>query len=156
MMAKQIPIGPGTRVSLKFSILLMGGEIVDTTGSTPAEFCVGDGSLLPGFEKAMFGLQAGATERLQIPASQAFGEHQEANVQRLRREQFPVNMDLAEGLMMSFADKNDAELPGVIKKIQGESIEIDFNHPLSGKDLIFEVDIVSVEQVSNEIIRVSE
>ncbi len=65
MMAKQIPIGPGTRVSLKFSILLMGGEIVDTTGSTPAEFCVGDGSLLPGVEKAMFGLQAGATERLQ-------------------------------------------------------------------------------------------
>jgi len=155
-MAKQTPIGPGTRVSLKFSLQLSGGEIVDTTGSKPAEFSVGDGNLLPGFEQAMFGLQAGAAERLQIPASQAFGEYQEANVQRLRRGQFPVNMDLAEGLMMSFADKNDAELPGVIKKIQGESIEVDFNHPLAGKDLIFEVEVISVEQVSNEIIRVSE
>jgi FKBP-type peptidyl-prolyl cis-trans isomerase SlpA len=155
-MAKQIPIGPGTRVSLKFSLLLEGGEIVDTTGSKPADFTVGDGSLLPGFELAMFGLQAGSVERLQIPASQAFGEYQEANVQRLRRGQFPVNMELAEGLMMSFADKNEAELPGVIKKIQGESIEVDFNHPLAGKGLIFEVDIKSVEQVSNEIIRVRE
>ena len=58
--------------------------------------------------------------------------------------------------MMSFADKTDSELPGVINKIQGDSIEVDFNHPLAGKDLIFDVAIVEVEQISNEIIRVSE
>ncbi|MDA9367014.1 hypothetical protein N9R10_05165, partial [Pseudomonadales bacterium] len=86
----------------------------------------------------------------------AFGEHLEANMQRLRRGQFPVNMVLTEGLMMSFADKTDSELPGVINKIQGDSIEVDFNHPLAGKDLIFDVAIVEVEQISNEIIRVSE
>ena len=58
--------------------------------------------------------------------------------------------------MMSFADQNNGELPGVINKIQGDSIEVDFNHPLAGKDLIFEVDILEVEQISNEILRVSE
>jgi FKBP-type peptidyl-prolyl cis-trans isomerase SlpA len=55
---------------------------------------------------------------------------------------------------MSFSDKQDAELPGVITKIQGESIEIDFNHPLAGKDIIFDVEILTVEQISNEILRV--
>jgi FKBP-type peptidyl-prolyl cis-trans isomerase SlpA len=155
-MAKNIPIGPGTRVNLRFSLQLATGEVVDTTGSKAAELTVGDGNLLPGFERAMYGLLAGAKERLAIPASQGFGEHNAGNVQRLRRAQFPVNMELAEGLMMSFADQTDSELPGVIRKIQGESIEVDFNHPLAGKDLVFEVDIVSVEQVSNEIIRVSE
>ena len=155
-MAKNTPIGPGTRVTLRFSLQLTNGHVVDSTGSTAATFVVGDGNLLPGFELAMFGMQAGASDRLSIPASQGFGEHLEANLQRLRRGQFPVNMELAEGLMMSFADKTDSELPGVINKIQGDSIEVDFNHPLAGKDLIFEVDILEVEQISNEIIRVSE
>lgn len=155
-MAKNTPIGPGTRVTLRFTLALTSGDIVDSTGDTAATFVVGDGNLLPGFEQAMYGMLAEASARLLIPASQAFGEHLEANMQRLRRGQFPVNMVLTEGLMMSFADKADSELPGVINKIQGDSIEVDFNHPLAGKDLIFGVDIVEVEQITNEIIRVSE
>ena len=155
-MAKNTPIGPGTRVTLRFTLELTNGDIVDSTGDTAATFVVGDGTLLPGFELAMYGMVAEASARLSIPASQAFGEHLEANMQRLRRGQFPVNMVLTEGLMMSFADKTDSELPGVINKIQGDSIEVDFNHPLAGKDLIFDVAIVEVEQISNEIIRVSE
>ena len=145
-MAKNTPIGPGTRVTLRFTLELTNGDIVDSTGDTAATFVVGDGNLLPGFEVAMYGMVAEASARLSIPASQAFGEHLEANMQRLRRGQFPVNMVLTEGLMMSFADN----------KIQGDSIEVDFNHPLAGKDLIFDVAIVEVEQISNEIIRVSE
>lgn len=155
-MTKNTPVGPGTRVTLRFSLQLDNGNVVDSTGLKAATFDVGDGNLLPGFEAAMFGLLAGASERLMIPASQGFGEHLEANLQRLRRGQFPVNMELTEGLMMSFADQNNGELPGVINKIQGDSIEVDFNHPLAGKDLIFEVDILEVEQISNEILRVSE
>jgi len=89
-----------------------------------------------------------------IPAESAFGLHNEENVQRLRRGQFQANMELAVGLMMSFSDPQDAELPGVITKIQGESIEVDFNHPLAGNDIVFDVEIISVEQVSNEILRV--
>lgn len=155
-MTDTTPIGPGTQVTLTFSLQLADGTLVDETGSTPATFNVGDGNLLPGFEQAMFGLQAGAAERLEIPASQGFGEHQQENVQRLRREQFAVNMNLAEGLLMSFDSPGEGELPGVISKIQGDSIEVDFNHPLAGKDLVFEVSIIKVEQVSNEILRMSE
>ena len=153
-MTNNTPVGPGTRVTLLFSIDLESGEQVDSTGLKPAEFTVGDGKLLPGFETAMYGLKAGQKEKLYILAENAFGEHKEENVQRLRRGQFQANMELAVGLMMSFADQQDAELAGVITKIQGESIEVDFNHPLAGKNIIFDVEIISVEQVSNEILRV--
>ncbi|MCB1646614.1 MAG: peptidylprolyl isomerase [Pseudomonadales bacterium] len=154
-MAERVPVGPGTRVMLTFTLSLLSGEKIDSTGSKPAELIIGDGKLLPGFESAMFGMFPGDEAALTIPAAQGFGEHQEDNVQKIRRSQFPVNMELAEGLMMSFADAQNAELPGVIAAFDDDYVEVDFNHPLAGRDLLFDVKIVEVEQVSNEIIRVS-
>ncbi|MBL4682773.1 MAG: peptidylprolyl isomerase [Pseudomonadales bacterium] len=151
-----VPIGPGTKVFLTFSLSLVTGEKIDSTGTTPAEFTVGDGKLLPGFEKALFGMVAGANNSLNIPAEAAFGMPQEDNRQRIKRSQFQSNMALAEGLMMSFADAQNAELPGVITAVSDDYVDVDFNHPLAGKDLIFDVEIMSVEQVSNEILRVNQ
>ena len=152
--SNEVPVGPGTKVKLIFALKLKSGEEIDSTGDKAAEFTVGDGKLLPGFERAMFGLKAGAQECLSIPAEAGFGIPQEENFQRIKRTQFKPNMELAEGLMMSFADAQNAELPGVITKLDGDYVEVDFNHPLAGKDLVFEVNIISVEQVSNEILRV--
>jgi FKBP-type peptidyl-prolyl cis-trans isomerase SlpA len=152
---KTVPVGPGTRVSLVFSLELESGEVIDATGNSGAEFTVGDGNLLPGFEKAMFGLKAGAKRRLKIDAESGFGIPNPENIRRMKRSQFQPNMELAEGLMMSFADAQNTELPGVILGVDGDYVEIDFNHPLSGKTLIFDVEVLSVTQVSNEILRVS-
>lgn len=149
-----IPVGPGTRVELRFSLTLQDGEVIDSTGEKTAVFVVGDGNLLPGFERAMFGLRAGDSERLFIEAAQGFGEPRSENVQRIKRSQFPADMALSEGLIVSFADQQDAELPGVVTDITEDLVEVDFNHPLAGKNLYFEVDIVAVEQVSDEILRV--
>jgi len=149
-----VPIGPGTRVRLKFSLRLESGEVVDGTGDKAAEFNVGDGNLLPGFEKVMFGLKAGAKERLFVAAAQGFGLTKPENIQRIKRSQFQTNMELAEGLMMSFSDAQNTELPGVILNIDEKYVEVDFNHPLAGKNLILEVTILSVQQLTNEIIRV--
>lgn len=152
---QRIPIGPGTRVTLRFTLRLMSGEIVDSTGNKPAAFTVGDGSLLPGFEQAMFGLRAGEREVLDIAAEHGFGLPNPENVHRMNRRQFSRDISLEEGLVVSFADGEKGELPGVITRVQGDSIEVDFNHPLSGKDLAFEVEILDVQQVSNEIVRSS-
>ena len=77
------PVGPGTRVTLTFSLKLSTGELIDSTGDKPAEFTVGDGKLLPGFEKALFGLKAGMTKTLLIPAQQGFGESNPDNIQMI-------------------------------------------------------------------------
>ena len=147
------PVGPGTRVTLTFSLKLSTGELIDSTGDKPAEFNVGDGNLLPGFEKAMFGLKAGMTKSLLIPAEQGFGASNPDNIQMMKRDDFGKEIDLSEGLIVSFAGQQDAQLPGVVKRIIGEVVEVDLNHPLAGRDLVFDVEIISVEQISNEILR---
>lgn len=137
-------IGEGKKVTLHFSVALSDGTVVDTTRerNVPAEFTVGDGSLLPGFEKAIFGLQAGDRRSVFIDAKRGFGDWNEANVQVFTRLQFS-DMNLEPGLVISFADKS-GELPGVVKEITDETVTVDFNHPLAGRDLVFEVDIIRV------------
>jgi FKBP-type peptidyl-prolyl cis-trans isomerase SlpA len=154
-MSESNPIGPGTKVILTFSLSLESGEVIDSTGEKPADFVVGDGKLLPGFENALFGLRAGYERRLKIEPEAAFGMPNEENIQRIKRSSFQKNMALTEGLMMSFADAQNAELPGVIVSIDDMYVEVDFNHPLAGKTIMFDVEIINVEQVSNEILRVS-
>ena len=148
-----IPIGPGTRVGLTFTLKLAGGEVVDGTNDRIASFVVGDGSLLPGFEAALFGMKKGETANLHIGAEQGFGAPNPDNVQMMKRSDFARDIELEEGLVVSFADPDQAELPGVVKRVLDELVEIDFNHPLAGKDLEFDVEIHEVEQVSNEIAR---
>lgn len=137
-------IGPGKRVTLHFSVALADGAVVDTTRErpAPAEFTVGDGSLLPGFEKAIFGLRAGDRRSVFIDAKRGFGDWNPDNLQTFTRVQFS-GMNLEPGLMISFADKS-GELPGVVKSLDEETVTVDFNHPLAGRDLVFEVDIIRV------------
>ena len=139
-------IGPGMRVTLHFSILLENGEEVDSTRQgKPATFEVGDGNLLPGFETALFGLRAGDNEELTLPADQAFGRRELQNVRRVARAQFPADMALEEGLVVSFGASGGGELPGVVTQFTPEWAEVDFNHPLAGRNVVFDVSIVRVE-----------
>lgn len=147
------PIGPGTRVTLEFSIKLNNGELVDSTEGKPATFEVGDGNLLPGFEHALFGLRAGDNSRLSLGPDSAFGQRDEANVRVMDRAEFPQETLLVEGLVFSFAEPQRTELPGVIVKIEDDKVWVDFNHPLSGRDISFDVTIHDVQQVSDHILK---
>ena len=154
MSDKRLPVGPGTAVLLTFSLALPDGDVIDSTGDQPARFEFGDGSFLPGFEQALIGMRAGEERDLLLPPEQAFGLHQEENMQRIPRDRFQSNMALSEGLMMSFADAQNAELPGVIAAIDDQYVDVDFNHPLAGKTIHFSAHVISVVRVTNDIIRV--
>ncbi|MEJ6514858.1 MAG: peptidylprolyl isomerase [Pseudomonadales bacterium] len=149
-----VPIGPGVEVGLSFSIKLEDGEVIDSTAEKVVSFAVGDGNLLPGFERSIFGLVAGDEKVVNIEPENAFGIHNEENLQRIKRSSFQSNMNLSIGLMMSFSDAQNAELPGVIIDIDDKYVDVDFNHPLAGKNILFEVAIDSVKRISNEILRV--
>ncbi len=138
-------IGVGTEVTLHFSIGLEDGSVVDSNfDGEPATFSIGDGSLLPGFEEALFGLKAGDQKTLLIPPEKGFGAHNSQNVQEIARSNFPPDMAIEEGLVLSFADAQSNELPGVVKNFDDEIVTIDFNHPLAGRDIEFIVAIVDV------------
>ncbi|RDE18494.1 peptidylprolyl isomerase [Motiliproteus coralliicola] len=141
-----VTVGPGTRVSLHFTIEMEDGQVVDSTREkSPASFEFGDGNLLPGFEKALEGLSAKEQARLRIAPEQGFGMPNPNNVQRFSVNDFN-EMELEPGLMISFADPS-GELPGVVQSIEGDKVMVDFNHPLAGRMLFFDVEILSVELI---------
>lgn len=148
MIANDKPvIGPGSKVTLHFSLLFPSGEEIDTTrNGKPASFEVGDGSLLPGFEAALMGHSAGFAEQITIVAADAFGERNPANVQTIDKQKFGAGLDqpLEEGLIVSF-QAPDGELPGVVKAVYDTNVLVDFNHPLSGADIVFDVAVLKVE-----------
>lgn len=142
---RSLRIGEGTRVTLHFSILFEDGQEIDGTRTgEPATFTFGDGSLLPGFEAALVGLQRGDARQVTLPPEQAFGEHNPGNLRRLPRTQFGADLALEPGLIVSFASP-EGELPGVVRSLDGATVEVDFNHPLAGRTLIFDVAIDEVE-----------
>ncbi|WP_373389204.1 FKBP-type peptidyl-prolyl cis-trans isomerase [Pseudomonas alcaligenes] len=140
-------IGPDKEVTLHFALKLENGDVVDSTfDKQPATFKVGDGNLLPGFEVALYGFKAGDKRSLQIAPENAFGQPNPQNVQVMPRSQFQ-DMELSEGLLIIFNDAANAELPGVVKAFDEQQVTIDFNHPLAGKTLSFDVEIIAVRPV---------
>ena len=138
-------IGQNTQVTLHFALRLENGDTVDSTfDKSPATFKVGDGSLLPGFEAALFCFKAGDKRTLEILPENAFGQPNPQNVQVIPRSQFK-DMELSEGLLVIFNDAANTELPGVVKAFDDEQVTIDFNHPLAGKTLTFDVEIKDVK-----------
>ncbi|MBT6781035.1 MAG: peptidylprolyl isomerase [Porticoccaceae bacterium] len=139
----KLQIETGMSVTLHFSLVLEDGHIIDSNfESEPATFSVGDGNLLPGFESTLMGLVNGDEREFTIPPEQAFGQHNPQNVQAVERGNFDQE-ELELGAMFSFQN-GDGELPGVIVDVDDNEVMIDFNHPLAGKNIIFQVKIIDI------------
>ena len=146
-MTTDVAITASSRVTLYFSLKLEDGSIIDSNfDKEPARFTMGDGSLLAGFEKKLLGLAAGQQQSFAILPEDGFGQPNPNNVQQFTRKDFAKDMELVEGMVISFADANQSELPGVVKSLVGDDVAVDFNHPLAGKTIQFDVNIVAVEQ----------
>jgi FKBP-type peptidyl-prolyl cis-trans isomerase SlpA len=128
----------GTKVTLQFALHLLSGELVDGNfDKPPVSFVVGDGSLLPGFERSLLGHKIGDDINAVVPASQAFGNVNPDNQQRFPRFQFPPDLALSENLFIEFADASGYKQAGRVLSIGSRYVEIDFNHPLAGRDIRF-------------------
>ena len=118
---RELAIGPGTKITLHFALQLDNGEMVDSYFERdPATFTVGDGNLLPGFEKALFGMLEGEHKTLVIKPEDGFGQRNPNNIQEIARSQFSPDLELSEGLMLSFADAQKTELPGVVVRFDDD------------------------------------
>jgi FKBP-type peptidyl-prolyl cis-trans isomerase SlpA len=139
--------GPGTHVTLHFALLLPDGTRIDATpGDRPATFLWGDGRLPVGFERRLAGLRAGERGRFDVPAAEAFGPHHPHNVQTHPRGAFPEHLGLEPGLVVHFQDPRGGGIPGIVRSVTDDHVEVDFNHPLAGRDLVFEVHLVAVAE----------
>jgi len=139
----------GSQVSIRFSLFLADiDRLVDTTGSDGKfDFVIGEGSIIPGLEKHLLGLEPGDKGRFQIPCEEAYGQAMEDSdlIQNFTQEDFPDSMELEPGLVIGFQSPNGDETPGTITKIENDVVTVDFSHPLAGYDLVFEVEVLDVK-----------
>jgi len=134
-------------VTLHFTIKLKDGSVADSTHSMgkPAKLVMGDGSLSENFEQYLLGLGVGEQKVIELQAKDAFGAPNPDNVHHMDRAKFVGDAEVEVGTVMAFSGAGGAEIPGVITEIAGDSVTVDFNHPLAGQDVTFEVEILSVE-----------
>ncbi len=143
---KELPVDKGTRVTLHFALKFESGEVIDTTfDKDAATLEIGDENLPENFEAYLLGMKAGDKASYQVPPEKGFGQRNPNNVQTFKRHEFSADMVLEPGVMISFADARQQELPGVVSRVEGDEVEVDFNHPLSGRTLMFDVEIIDVE-----------
>ena len=139
-------IKDGDGLKLNFSLKLTDGSEIDSNfGADPVTMVVGDGSMLPGFEEIVKSLSVGEERTVTLASEQAFGSHLEDNVQRFKTGDFDQSLELETGLVVGFTDAAGGELPGVITDIADDYVEVDFNHPLAGRDIVFRAKLHSID-----------
>jgi len=145
------PIGPGVRVRMHFALSLTDGTVAYSSFSEePLEFEWGDGTLRPGLELAVLGLKAGDEQTLTLLPEQAYGLHDAALVHDMPRSDFPDLVEPKVGQLIAFESPTGEETAGAILAVDADSVRVDFNHPLAGREVVFRVKILSVVPWSEE------
>lgn len=139
-------IKAGSRVTLHFRIASGGNEIVDTFGASPETIVLGQNEIDPRLEWMLQGLAEGEHHTYHLDPVQAFGERNETLVKRLPRSDFPANLNTMPGQVVEFPMPNGQIFSATLVAADAEIVTVDFNHPLAGKPVEFEVQVLSVEQ----------
>jgi FKBP-type peptidyl-prolyl cis-trans isomerase SlpA len=139
-------IQPGNRVTLQYTLSLADGTVVDSThAGEPATYTVGNGELIAFLEQRLLGLKAGERRHFEISATESqMPTHADA-LQSLLRSDFPVDMTLELGQVIGFEAPGGQEVPGLVLSVSETEVQVDFTHPLAGRDLIFDVEILAIE-----------
>lgn len=141
-----LTIGPGSEVLMHFSLSLADGTVADSTNEgEPLRFVMGDGTLIEGLELVLYGLKQGDRQCLSIEPRDAFGFPDEENIHTLPRSEFPADIQLEAGLIIGFTTPSGEEVPGAIREIREDEVVVDFNHPLAGNEIIFDVEILEIK-----------
>jgi FKBP-type peptidyl-prolyl cis-trans isomerase SlpA len=143
-----LAIEPGRRVTLHYSLSFSDGMLVDRTDpDTPASFVIGSGELVELLERYLLGMRVGERRHFDIPADDTRSMLDAGTVQHLPRSDFPPELELVPGQLIGFAAPNGQELPGLILAVNETEVAVDFSHPLAGRDLVFDVEILAVDPV---------
>jgi FKBP-type peptidyl-prolyl cis-trans isomerase SlpA len=135
-----------SEVVLHFDLKLADGSAADSTrvNNKPAKLVMGDGSLTANFEDCLLGLKTGDKKSFTLEANDAFGMPNPDNLHHLERSKFTAETPAEEGMIIAFTQPDGSELPGIVREVTGESVTVDFNHPLAGQVITFDVEILSV------------
>lgn len=132
------------QVSINYE-LKVEGEVVDSNiGKEVLEFAYGTGQLIPGLESRMADMNEGETKEINVPASEAYGEYNPEAKQLVPKEQFG-DLELQIGMPLQGQGEDGNPIQVIVTNILDDKVEVDFNHPLSGKDLDFTITVQSIK-----------
>lgn len=141
-----LTIGPGSQVTMYSTLSLTDGTVADSTEEgEPMTFIMGDGTLIEGLEMVLYGLKVGDKQCLEIGPRDTFGFPDEDNIHAMPRSEFAAELPLEEGIVLGFTTPSGEEVPGTIHEVRDEEVVIDFNHPLAGRPVVFEVEILDIQ-----------
>jgi FKBP-type peptidyl-prolyl cis-trans isomerase 2 len=135
----------GDTVQVNYTGKLADGTVFDSSiGREPLEFTMGAGQMIPGFEKAVFGMKVGEKKTVTIPASEAYGPHRDDLIVEVPRERLASGQtpEVGQQLRIERPDGGTSIFP--IIGVSDNTVTIDANHPLAGKDLTFEIELVKI------------
>lgn len=145
-------IQPGCSVVIKYTLAIENGTIIESTdGTDPLRFTIGDGTLIDGLEAVVVSMQPGERQCISLDPREAFGFADETSVHIMPRADFPEDIELESGLIIGFTTPAGEEIPGKIMEVLDDSVVVDFNHPLAGHTVTFDVELVSVDGPTGEV-----
>jgi FKBP-type peptidyl-prolyl cis-trans isomerase SlpA len=148
MQSGDISIKEKSQVELHFELKLADGSAAESTRvhDKPARMVMGDGSLTPNFEQCLFGLHIGDKKSFTLEPNDAFGQPNPNNIIHMDRSKFDAESPATEGMIIAFQQPDGSEMPGIVRTVIGESVTVDFNHPLAGQRVTFDVEILNIKQ----------
>ena len=133
-------------VKVHYTGTLSTGEVFDSSlEREPLEFTMGQGMLIPGFEKGMVGMEINEKRTVNIPFAEAYGDIRPELLQEVPKAQLPQEMEPQVGMGLISRSPEGQEMQLVIAEVKEESVVLDANHPLAGKDLVFEIELLEIK-----------
>lgn len=137
----------GDKVKVHYIGKLGTGVVFDTSeGYDPLQFKIGEGTLIEGFEEAVVGMAPGESRTVQIPPEKGYGFYREDRVFRVDRKDMPEDIVPAEGMTLEICASNGVNVPVQITEIDGDTVTLDANHPLSEQTLTFEIKLLEIAE----------
>jgi FKBP-type peptidyl-prolyl cis-trans isomerase 2 len=135
----------GDKIKIHYTCRLKDGEVLDSSmNSDPVQLKIGEGGIIPGVEKALIGMNPGESKTAEICAQDAYGPHKKELVVEVDRNRLPENLDPQIGQKLEIQQANGQKIPVSVVNMTKTSIILDANHPLAGKDLIFDINLVEI------------
>ncbi len=134
------------KIKVQYTGKLKNGEVFDKSKEgQPLEFTVGDGKIIPGLDEAVKGMKLNEEKKVTIDSRDAYGEKKEGLLQDVPMQAFPEDFEPEIGRRLNLQSQDGQTFNGEITSINDESITVDLNHPLAGKDLIFNIKVVGIK-----------
>jgi peptidylprolyl isomerase len=135
----------GDTVKINFTGKLEDGSVFgSTTNQEPLEFKLGEGQILPGVEKGIEGMNVGESKTIKVPPEQAYGQHRKELVEEVGRDQFPNDVEPKVGQRFNVPQSNGQTAVVRVVNVSESMVTLDANHPLAGKDLTFELELLDI------------